>query len=92
MTRREGVLTHAILEDFERAAMTLRARGLSQSTADRIGLFLALTTSRRPRWSIAQAWAVVDSHFPRDATRQGGAGTPPNAPLSSPTAKDQSHA
>jgi hypothetical protein len=27
-----------------------------------------------------------------DATQLGGAGTPPNSPLSSPTAKDQSHA
>lgn len=77
MTRtREGVILHTILEDFEKASLRLRERGMSRESADRIGLSLALTTADRPaRLPIAEAWAFVDRFFP--ATQPDGAGSRP---------------
>jgi hypothetical protein len=79
---REGVLTHAVLESFEAAALRLRRAGLSERQSDRIGLFLALTLPPL-RTPIKEAWEYVETYFPRD-TPPAGAGTPACNPNSNP--------
>ena len=87
-----GILTHEILHAFELAAMRLKARGLSDHTADRVGLFLALTTlPGRRRWTIRQAWEAVDRLIPH-ATPQAAAGSAATHSASTLTLKDQSNA
>ena len=61
MNAREGIALHALIEHFETASARLRATGLSERQADRIGLFMTLCVHGH---TTREAWAMADEYFP----------------------------